>query len=126
MLKPLVRNKSISMWDDTKIRAGAKWKEEIEGALAAAKVAVLLVSPHFLGSDFIAEDELPPLLDAAEKQGVVILWVCVSSCLYDETPIKHYQAAHDISKPLDGLPQAEQNRVLADVSRKIKAAANPQ
>ena len=55
----------------------------------------------------------------------MILWVYISHCLYDETEIEHYQAAHDISKPLDSLTPSEQNRVLADVCRKIKAAANP-
>jgi TIR domain len=126
MLKPLVRKGSITPWDDTKIEAAAKWREEIEGALAAAKVAVLLVSSNFLGSDFIVEHELPPLLEAAEKQGLVILWICVSSCLYDETEINDYQAAHDIAKPLNSLTPAEQDHVLADVCRKIKAVVNPQ
>jgi hypothetical protein len=120
MLKPLVRNSTISVWDDTKIKAGARWKEEIEPALGAAKVAVLLVSPNFLKSDFIAKHELPPILNAAAKDGLLIFWLLVSDCLYEETEIKDYQAAHDISKPLDSLTPAERNAVLADVCRRIK------
>jgi hypothetical protein len=55
----------------------------------------------------------------------VILWVYISHCLYDETDIEHYQAANEISKPLDSLTPSEQNRVLVDVCRKIKVAATP-
>lgn len=123
MLRPLVRRNGISAWDDKKIKAGAKWEEEIQGALARANVAVLLVSPDFLGSDFIAEHELPPLLEAAKRKGLVIFWIYLRSCLYEETEIKDYQAAHDISKPLDSLTPADQSRVLAEVCRKLKTVA---
>ncbi|MBG1242272.1 leucine-rich repeat domain-containing protein [Nostoc sp. NZL] len=125
-LKPMIRNQNLVVWDDTKIQAGAKWREAIENALVAAKVAVLLVSPDFLASDFIADNELPPLLDAAEAEGLTIIWIPLSFSSYDETEIEKYQSAHPPNQPLDSLNPAQENKAWVDICKKIKLAAVPQ
>jgi hypothetical protein len=124
MLKPLVRNNKIFTWSDKDIGVGQLWKNEIDSALSRTKIAVLLVSDHFLASDFIAENELPPLLKGAEEKGTKIVWIPISACLYGETPIGGYQAACDPEKPLDGMSESEYKIVLADICKDLKRLAS--
>ncbi len=122
----LKSNPDLVVWDDTKIVPGAEWRKEIENALAVAKVAVLLVSPDFLASDFIAENELPSLLNAAKTEGLIIIWILLSFSGYEGTEIEKYQAAHSLHQPLDSLNESELNGVLVDICKQIKKAVNPQ
>ncbi len=127
MLAPAIRNGAVDVWDDTRIDPGAKWKDEIQKALGSASVAVLLVSKHFLASDFIAKHELPPLLKAAQDEGVTVFWIYLSSCLYEQTEIATYQAAHNVAKPLDRLEKSHREAEISMICGKlVRLARNPQ
>jgi adenylate cyclase len=121
-LKPYIRAGSLDLWDDTRIKVGDQWRSSIEKALGRAKVALLLVSPNFLESEFIAKNELPPLLQASRSRGVRIVWVPLSASSFDETPIADFQAALNPATPLDTMTEPQQNQVLVTVCKAIKAA----
>ncbi|HUP24373.1 MAG TPA: CHASE2 domain-containing protein [Thermoanaerobaculia bacterium] len=123
MLRPLERQGLVEVWSDEEIRAGDQWRPAIARSLDEARIAVLLVSPAFLASDFIAHDELPPLLAASRERGLRLLCVHVSASLWEESPIADYQAAHDPSKPLDTMRRGQQNTVLKKVAARVSEAA---
>src|SRR5262249_29151659 len=85
-LKPLVREGQIDLWSDKRITPGSEWKAEIDSALNHAAVAILLISANFLASDFIAEAELPVLLAAAERRGLIVLPVIVGPSQFAHVP----------------------------------------
>jgi hypothetical protein len=119
MMDPAIRRGVVDIWDDTKIKPGAKWREEIQDALSSAKVAVLLVSRNFLASEFIAQHELAPLLRAAEQEGATVFWICLSSCLYEQTEIEQYQPAHDVARPLNKMTPPDREAILSEVCAKL-------
>jgi hypothetical protein len=119
-IKPLERNHNIELWDDTKIPVGARWRREITKAIDSCKIAVLFISANFMASDFIIEDELPPLLKAAEDDGVVIVSVAVGVADVSDFEISELQWINNPDKPLNELIISKRDRVFLNLSKKIK------
>ena len=112
---------SVDIWDDTKIQPGQKWKEEIRRAIDQTKVAILLISTDFLGSDFILTDELPPLLKAAESDGATILIVILKPCLFEEfSKLNEYQAMNDPKRPVSRMDENEREELFVNLVRQTK------
>jgi hypothetical protein len=124
MLKPLTRSGELLLWADTEIVPGSRWRQDIANAIDRADAAILLVSSDFLASDFIAAHELRPLLSSSRADGLPVLWISVSSSLYENTEIVEYQCLNDPSRPLDTFvrPKARQElKAMAEKVRKILA-----
>jgi tetratricopeptide (TPR) repeat protein len=72
----------LDLWDDRRIVAGDNWQEEIEQAINAASLAVLLISANFLTSKFILEEEIPRLLTRRAKEGVRVIPLMIKHCAW--------------------------------------------
>src|SRR2546425_1228203 len=120
------RNNLLEFWSDKKITPGAQWREEIKRAIEHTKVAVLLISPSFLASKFIAENELPPLLEAAKKEGAIILPVIVRPSNFEDTELVNFQAMNSPSMPVAKMKGYQRDELWAKVGRDIKKAIVPQ
>lgn len=122
-LKPLERKGSIQLWSDTLIQSGAKWKQEIEKALEKAAIAVLLISADFLASDFIVNNELQPLLKAAEDKGTIIIPIILKPCRFLREPtISQFQAINDPSVPIVSMNEFEREEIYEKLSQRIELA----
>jgi len=76
----------FEVWVDRQIQVGDDWEAEIEGAMARADIAVMLISADFLASEFIRGIEVPRLLQRRADEGMRLVPVLVGSCLWKETP----------------------------------------
>lgn len=109
----------VEAWSDQNIQPGKKWQDEIKTALTRAKVAVLLVSPEFLASEYVQQNELPEILNGAECKDITVVWVYVRPCMYEHTDIADFQAAHDLKKPLSIMTTAKADVTVLEVCKEI-------
>ena len=114
-MKPYVRSLQFHAWTDRDLKPGDKWEEVIGAQMANADIGVLLVTPAFLASDFIFENELPALL---QKK---VFWISVRASSYRETPLAALQCANDPDKPLAAM-KANRGSEWVSICRKLKEA----
>jgi len=118
-LRPLEQIHGLAVWTDRDIMPGDLWHLTIQNALDRAQVGVMLVSPAFLDSDYVRNDELPKMLRNAESEGLKIFWVPIVRTDPKANPITKFQAAHAPDKPLAELGKAKATKAFAAISAKL-------
>jgi hypothetical protein len=120
-LKPLERDGRLELWDDTRIQAGDKWRNEIREAIESCRVAILLISADFMASDFIQDNELPRILNEAQRRGVRIFSIIVGYSHFEDTALAQYEAVNSPSRPLLMLSVPERDAIFLKVYEIVKA-----
>ena len=119
-LRALERQGALDVWETSDLPAGSDWSQEINEAIKKADVAVLLISPDFLASDFIVEHELPALLRRMEEEGTAVLPVILRPAPWSAIPeLAQLQFLNTDAKPLAAGSEYEIDQSLANIARRI-------
>lgn len=119
-LCPLEEKGVIVTWNDRQIAGGDDWFLEIQKALSSASIAVLIVSPDFLQSDFIHSEEVPLLLTRHAKQGVRIFPVIAKPCDWLSVDwLSRFNARPKDGRPLSTVDQVEAEADLVNIAQEI-------
>lgn len=87
MLAPLQDQGVLTIWQDREIEPGEEWYGAIQNAMNTCDLALLLVSGDFLASRFIRDEELSRLLQRRKDDGLRVVPIIVSDCLWQSIPV---------------------------------------
>lgn len=135
-VKPFQRKNMLSVFQDTDIKAGQEWHSVIQQAIQGTKVAVLIISQHYLNSEYIREHELIPLLEAASRKKVVVIplflsdsgvdleinWIAVRQPdgRMEQVSLTAYQGFNDPDEPLNRMSQGGREQIYKKASERLE------
>jgi hypothetical protein len=129
----------LDLWDDLRVDAGPRGEDELRRAIAATRVAVLLVSPTFIESPFIANHALPALLAAQDHPRAAVMCLYLRPAIdvfaefkfhdpHTDAPrsvrITNFYGLNDPLRPLAALDKPTRHQVLQVAAEEIIKAAH--
>lgn len=118
-LTALKRSQRISIWQDKNIAGGSDWDETIKEELEQADIILLLISPDFVASEYIWNNELKKALLNHESGRSKIIPIFLRSVVTDGMPFEKLQGYIDIEKPIASFLGAERDNAFREVVKRI-------
>ncbi|HEU5383717.1 MAG TPA: toll/interleukin-1 receptor domain-containing protein [Ktedonobacteraceae bacterium] len=117
-LGALKHSEHAVIWHDRKIQPGTNWAKEIDLHISTADIILLLVSSHFIASDYCYSVEMRKALEKHEARKTHVIPIILRPVDWRETPLGKLQAL-----PKDGRPIVTwhtRDSALVDIVRGIR------
>jgi hypothetical protein len=124
-LRLLKNQKIIRIFTHEALPPGTLWEKQTEVEISNAAAAILLVTPDYLASDDLMENQVPRLLARAENEdGTVILPLLVAPSLFTTLPhLYQFKPFNPPSRTLvEMVRPGEKDRFLVTVTQAIQEA----
>lgn len=90
-LSGLRRKKIIEVWDDRQVKIGDKWDEKIIEKLWDSDIVIFLISPDFLDSEYINDNEIKKTIQRQKNNEVCIIPVFIRPCDFESSILFSFQ-----------------------------------
>lgn len=99
-LGALKRSGHIVTWHNRAIQAGMNWKDEVDAHLGTSDLILLLISNHFMASDYCYGQELRYAIERHDAGKARVFPIILSPVDWENTPISKLQVSPDNGKPI--------------------------
>ncbi|HPS77268.1 MAG TPA: toll/interleukin-1 receptor domain-containing protein [Thermoanaerobaculaceae bacterium] len=113
--------RGYGMWEFRRLLVGERWHERIQEEIAACDVGLLLLSPAFLASEYIARHELPHFVEGEGKPIVPVGLKLVDLARHDHKGLADYQVFRLDGRSFSQLRTPGRERFVLDLFRQIEA-----
>jgi hypothetical protein len=121
-LEVLENQRMIRIFTHEALPPGTLWQEATRVEISNAVAAILLVTPDYLASRVLVEDQLPQLLARAEMEdGTAIMPLLVKPSLFFSLPhLRRFKPFNPTPKTLIDMRAGEKERFLVSVAEAVQ------
>jgi len=119
-LSGLKRQYRMTTWHDREILAGEDWEKAIDTHLATSDLVLLLISPHFLASDYCYGKEMRRALERHQTGTCRVIPILLRPTYWEDAPFSGLQLLPTDSKPITRWQ--DRDEAFRDVVKGISTA----
>lgn len=113
-------NNLLQTWDDTNLIPGDKWDDRIREELLNADIIFLLISSHFLNTDYIRREELIIAAQRQEEGQCLVVPIILSPCGWGDIPlISQFNALPHKGIPISSWQKNPNHKSIDDAWQEV-------
>ena len=120
-LTPLIKQRRLVEWHDRLITAGSEWRNEIDVHLETAHIALLLISPDFLHSEYCYDVEMNRALERHREGSLRAVPVLLRDVYWRDEPFSALQVLPSTGHPVCGNQWPTRDAAFVDVVEGLRS-----
>jgi hypothetical protein len=118
----LKREGTIRPWHSQQTGAGLEWEKEISDLIDRSQIVLLLISPSFLASDYLYDQEMQHAMERHESGDARVVPIIIRSANTGKTPFNKLQALPRNLQPVDTW--RNRDAIWAKIAQEVRDVCN--